>query len=123
MGIFADRWDIEEMGRRIWLAALYLRHRAGRYNHPERTTESQEIEGAWKGISLEYWHLSMTGTYMRHRWMAPRDRYEELICGDRHHSNPENMMGYAIGDQIGTRTMGGGTQNPLLRVSEKLIRS
>ena len=61
----AERCEIEEVGERVRPTALYICKREGRL-HLLGTGQELVAEERWRGISLEYWYLTMTGIYGAH---------------------------------------------------------
>ena len=58
----------------------------------EPETNSEE---KWRGISLEYCFLVLTGTSMRHRWISPFDLWGAFVWRARHRGSVENPEGDA----------------------------
>ena len=75
LGLASGRWAVEELGDKVQLTTLYICRGDGRLHHIEMGRES-ETEERWRGISLVYWYLAITGTYMRRKWISPFDLYE-----------------------------------------------
>ena len=74
-GLASEERAIADIGDRVRSTTLYICKGDGRLRQLELEREAG-IEEKWIGVSLEYWHLTMTGTYMRRRWISPFDLRE-----------------------------------------------
>ena len=104
-----DDWTMEEIGRRVWLTTVYMCDKEGRYpmggtwatDWISRKTfthgfwvDDGGVEGElkWIGINLSHWRMSLTGTYIRRRWISPFE-----LCESTMWTNGKNREGWTSG--------------------------
>ena len=75
------------------------------------------------GIRMEYWYLSLTGTYVESRRISPFDLCESMMRRHKQKSSsehPEDITGGEI--RLLRESVGNGARNPLLIKTDALIR-
>ena len=108
-GLDASTWSIEAIGGGIWLTALYICKRAGRPHQSQWESESRSEEKR-RGISLEYRRLSITGKYMRHRWISPFDLWGAFMWRPNRQRRVEKSEENGGGEvRLVRETIGNGT--------------
>ena len=68
----------------------YICRREGRLRQLEIEKE-EGVEEKWRGISSEYWYLTMAGAYMRHRRISPFGLCELLVRRRKQKRRTENQ--------------------------------
>ena len=111
-----------EIQERVRPAALYVCKSEGRLHHLEMARQTG-IEEKWRRISLAYWYLAMTGTYIRHIWVSPFDLYESLIRRSNHQRSTDNPEESDKGKmRLSRESVGNGTKNPAIIATGALIQ-
>ena len=123
LGLASEKWAVGELGDRVWLTAHYICKREGRMHHIEMGQAAATKEG-WIGISLEYWYLAITGTYVRNRWISHFDLFESMMWRNIQQMRTEKPERSGWGEMGLVRDESGNVaESPLLITTESLIRN